>query len=139
MGAIASVENDLLLFDGVCNFCNSSVNFIIRHEQTASLKFASLQSDVGQQVLGDLGYSSTDFDSLVLVKGGKAWKKSRAVFELCKNLRAPWRYVRVFRFLPAFLTDFFYDLIARNRYRLFGKSEACSIPSPELRARFVGS
>ncbi|MFN8357309.1 MAG: thiol-disulfide oxidoreductase DCC family protein [Spirosomataceae bacterium] len=129
---------NVILFDGVCNFCNNSINFIIDRDPNGVFKFASLQSEVGQQLLNDNGLKTSDFDSIVLLKNGKVFQKSVAALEIARELTAPWSWLYIFKIFPAVLRDFFYDIIAKNRYRWFGKLEACRIPTPDLRARFLG-
>ena len=139
MGADPEIGcNDKIVFyDGVCNFCNSSVKFIIKKERNDELKFAALQSDFAQKFLTQHDFKFIDFDSIIYSVGGKLYVKSRAAFEIAVFLKAPWYFVRIFKFLPEFITDFFYDLIAKNRYKIFGRSDTCIIPSPEIRSRFV--
>lgn len=139
MGADSEIGsiNRVVFYDGVCNFCNSSVNFIIRHERNDELKFAALQSDIAQEFLTQRELKSMDFDSIIYTDGDTLYLKSSAAFEIAGFLNAPWYYIRIFKFLPKFITDFFYDLIAKNRYKIFGRSDACIIPSQEIRNRFI--
>lgn len=127
----------IVLFDGVCNLCNASVNFIIDRDEKAIFKFTSLQSEVGQNILVEHQLKQSDFDSIILLKEGKILKKSDAALEIARNLDGWWKYFYVFGIIPKFIRDFFYDLIAKNRYRIFGKSDACRIPTAELRERFL--
>lgn len=127
----------VVLYDGVCNFCNSAVNFIIKHEKNNELKFAALQSNLAQKFLKQHDFKSLDFDSIMYTVGDNIYVKSRAAFEIAGHLKAPWHIVGILKFLPRFFTDFFYELIAKNRYIIFGKSDACIIPSPEIRSRFI--
>lgn len=139
MGAnieITGIDN-LVLYDGVCNFCNSSVNFIIRHEKEQELKFASLQSELGNAVLKRHNLDPENFDSIVFVQNGQVFQKSKGAFKIAGFLKAPLSWVKAFSILPVWFTDLFYDIIARNRYKIFGKSDTCQIPSPELRSRFL--
>lgn len=139
MGADPEIgpTDKIVFYDGVCNFCNSSVKFIIRHERKDQLKFAALQSDLARKFLNQHDFKSIDFDSIIYISGDKLYVKSGAVFEIARYLNAPWHFIRVFKFLPKFITDFFYDLIAKNRYKIFGRSDICIIPSPEIRNRFL--
>jgi predicted DCC family thiol-disulfide oxidoreductase YuxK len=128
--------NRIVLFDGVCNFCASSVQFIIRHDKTNSLQFASLQSAIAQQLLSDYKMSKS-LDGVVFVEDNKAYFKSAAAFRIARYFGGFWKILNVFSILPLFITDFFYDIIANNRYKWFGKKETCMIPSPEIRNRFL--
>jgi predicted DCC family thiol-disulfide oxidoreductase YuxK len=129
-------DNNIVLYDGVCNFCNSSVQFIIRHDKTNSLKFASLQSPVGQQLLAKHSIPK-EVDSVIFIEGDKAYIKSEAAFKLLNYFGSSWKMLKVFSVLPVFFRNFFYDLFAKNRYKMFGKQETCMLPSPEIRARFM--
>ncbi|WP_028668831.1 thiol-disulfide oxidoreductase DCC family protein [Runella zeae] len=131
------MQKDVILFDGVCNFCNASINFVIDHDKSRRFCFASLQSDYGQAILREYQRSVQDFDTVLLVREGKLYEKSTAVLEIARHL-AGWRWLYLFRFLPTSIRDFVYGLIARNRYSLFGKADACRIPTKEERALFLG-
>ena len=131
------MEQDILLFDGVCNLCNSSVNFIIDHDPKENFKFAALQSKFGQQKLSELGYNQEDFDSLVLLSGDKVYKKSSAALRIAKKLSGLYPLLYVFIIIPPFIRHGAYDIIAKNRYKWWGKRDSCRMPTPELRARFV--
>ena len=129
-------NTQLILFDGVCNFCNASINFIIDHDPEKYFKFAPLQSDLGQSILTQFGKNTQDFDSVILLKDNQLYQKSEAALEITKHLSGGWKYLSVFGVLPTFLLNFFYDIIAKNRYRIFGKTETCRMPTPELKERF---
>lgn len=138
MGQNHSIEeNDILLFDGVCNLCNGAVNFIIDHDPKSHFQFAALQSDFGQEKLEELGFNQEEFDSLVLLQNKKVYTKSSAALRIAKKLTFPYPLLYVFIILPPFLRDAAYNLIARNRYKWFGKRDSCRMPTPELRSRFV--
>lgn len=126
----------LLLFDGECSLCSSAVQFVLRHERDAELRFAPLQSAVGQERLRAHGLADAELDSLVVIVDGRALVRSNAALELARHL-GPWRMLRVLRFVPRRLRDWVYDWIARNRYRWFGKRDACWMPQPEQRGRFL--
>ncbi|MDI9878691.1 thiol-disulfide oxidoreductase DCC family protein [Flectobacillus longus] len=130
--------NDLILFDGVCNFCNSSINFVIDHDTQKRFKFASLQSEVGQQYLAQFSRNTSDFDSVLLIKNGQLFEKSDAALQIARYLDGAWKGLYFFRWIPRAIRDIIYDLIAKNRYRIFGKSDACRLPNPEIRERFLG-
>jgi predicted DCC family thiol-disulfide oxidoreductase YuxK len=129
--------NPIVLFDGVCNLCNGSVQFIIRRDPKARFRFASLQSTVGERLRGELGIDPT-LDSVLLVEDGRWYKESDAALRIAHGLGGPWKALGIFRLIPTFLRDRAYRLIARNRYRWFGKQETCWLPTPELRGRFLG-
>ncbi|HPW86748.1 MAG: thiol-disulfide oxidoreductase DCC family protein [Chitinophagales bacterium] len=133
---MTQLPDKVVLFDGVCNFCESSVQFILRHDKTGSLRFASLQSEIGQQLLTAYGISH-ELQSVVFVESGKAYTKSAAAFRIARYFGGWWKLLLVFSILPAFITDFGYDIIAKNRYRWFGKKDACMIPSADIRSRFL--
>jgi predicted DCC family thiol-disulfide oxidoreductase YuxK len=127
---------DIILFDGVCNFCNASINFVIDHDTARRFRFASLQSDIGQQILTENRRSVSDFDTVLLVREGKLYEKSTAALEIARYLRG-WSWLYSFRVIPRFIRDVVYNLIAKNRYRIFGKSESCRIPTAEERSLFI--
>ncbi|MDA8886152.1 DCC1-like thiol-disulfide oxidoreductase family protein [Bacteroidia bacterium] len=129
--------NNIVLFDGVCNLCNSSVDLIIRNESGNELKFASLQSDIGRQIIERAKLDEVP-DSILFYKDGKLSFKSKAVLEVSGFLKSPFSWVRIFQVIPSAFLDVFYDLIAANRYRWFGKKESCRVPTPEERAKFLG-
>jgi predicted DCC family thiol-disulfide oxidoreductase YuxK len=130
-------NTQLILFDGVCNFCNSSINFVIDHDPEKHFKFAPLQSEIGQSILAQFNKNINDFDSVILLKDNKLYQKSEAALEIAKHLSGAWKYLSIFGVLPTFFLNFFYDIIAKNRYKIFGKSETCRMPTPELRERFL--
>lgn len=126
-----------VLFDGVCNFCNTSINFVIDRDSKGIFKFAALQSEIGQEILKKYGLKQTDFDSIILEKEGKIYQKSDAALEIARNLDGLWKIFYIFKIIPSFLRNPIYDLIAKNRYRIFGRTDVCRIPTPELKARFL--
>lgn len=134
-------EAPILLFDGVCNLCSAAVHFILEREQVPTLRFCALQSDKGRALLEAHNMlhviASQDPDSLVLIEDGQAYERSNAALRVAKYLRAPWRYGAVFLYVPRVLRDLGYRFIAHNRYRFFGKTDSCLVPTRELRARFV--
>lgn len=128
--------NNIILFDGECNFCDCSVQFIIKRDPKAIFSFASLQSDIGKQLLAAYGLSG-NIDSMVLITDGRAHIKSNAALRIAKELSGIWKLAYVFIIVPHPLRDFFYDFVARNRYKWFGKKGSCAIPSPDVRKRFL--
>ncbi len=131
-----SMEEPVVLFDGVCNLCNGAVGFIIRHDKAGVLRFASLQSGFGQSVLQRFSLPPHEFDTMVFLHNNRVYLKSDAVLEIAGYLPG-FAWLRVFRFLPRFIRDAFYRLISANRYRLFGRQEACMLPEPGLMRRFL--
>ncbi|MCW1969942.1 MAG: thiol-disulfide oxidoreductase DCC family protein [Anaerolineae bacterium] len=131
----------ILLYDGVCGLCNWSVQFIIRHDAAGQFHFAALQSELAQQLMRQHGLTPNENaapESVVLIANGQAYTHSAAAFEVMRRLGQPYRALAVLRVLPRPLTDWAYRLVARYRYRLFGRSEACMLPPPAVRARFLG-
>lgn len=127
----------VILFDGVCNFCNASVNFVMDHDPNFHFKFAALQSDFAKERLAKAGLNTEEYDSVVLLEGDKIYTRSTAGLRIAKKLSGAWPLLYAFIIVPPFIRNAVYDLIARNRYRWFGKSENCRLPSPEERARFI--
>ena len=126
----------LLLFDGECSLCSSAVQFVLRHERDQELQFAPLQSAVAQRLLSEHGLDPAALDTLVVLADGRALVRSDAALELARNM-GPWRLLRGLRVVPRFVRDAVYNWIARHRYRWFGKLEACWMPRPKDRERFV--
>ena len=127
--------SSIVLFDGVCNFCERSVNFIIRHDRERRFKFAPLQSEIGQELRAKYEIAE-DVDSIVLIEDDEAFTNSTAGLRIAKGLGGIWLVAYVFIIVPAFIRDFFYRLFAKYRYRLFGKKDVCMIPTPDVRERF---
>ncbi len=126
----------IVLFDGVCNFCNGSVNFIIRLDHERKFRFAPLQSDIGIELRENHSIAE-DVDSIILVEHGKAYLHSTAALKIAKNLGGIYSLLYVLIIIPAFIRDFFYRTFAKYRYRLFGKTDVCMIPTPDVRERFI--
>lgn len=127
----------LILFDGVCNLCNASVQFIIKRDKKGIFRFASLQSDFAQQLLENFDTPEPKTDSVIYICGNKLYTRSSAALRIAKKLNAPWPGLYVFIVIPPFIRNLIYDLIARNRYKWFGKKESCMVPGPELKSRFL--
>ncbi len=132
-----NLPDKLILFDGLCNLCNRSVQFVIRHDPAARFHFASLQGDAGIAICAKFGFTDQQLDSFILIDEGKAYTQSSAALRVSKYLSGGWKLLYTFLIVPPFIRDAVYRLIARNRYRWFGKRDACMIPSPELRQRFL--
>jgi len=127
----------ILLFDGVCNLCNRLVIFIIRRDKEAKIKFAALQSETGKYFLKKCNLSGESIDSIVYIEGTGCFLKSSAVLHLLKSIGGAWSLLQGFIVIPKFIRDFFYDLIAKNRYRIFGKTDTCLVPSQDIAERFL--
>ncbi|MBN1649992.1 MAG: thiol-disulfide oxidoreductase DCC family protein [Bacteroidales bacterium] len=127
----------ILLFDGVCNLCNGSVHFILKRDKQEKFKFAALQSESGQILLKKYNLSNIQFDSLVYILDENYYLKSDAVLRIFRTLGGFWKLMWIFHYLPRCFRDFIYDLIAKSRYRVFGKREECMIPTPSLKKRFL--
>ncbi|MBD0832143.1 thiol-disulfide oxidoreductase DCC family protein [Aestuariibaculum sediminum] len=131
-------NKQLILFDGVCNLCNSSVNFIIKNDKTNTFLFSALQSKSGKQIIEAYHIDTTKTDSILLYNPDKGISyKSSAALKIAWHLKGPLKLLTVFLIVPRFIRNWVYDIIARNRYRWFGKKEACMVPSPELKDKFL--
>jgi predicted DCC family thiol-disulfide oxidoreductase YuxK len=127
----------VVLFDGVCNLCNGSVQFVIERDPSARFHFAALASEAAQRVLGECGVNVSLPDSIVLIEQGRLYTRSAAALRIARRLTFPWPLLFVLIVVPRPLRDLVYDLVARKRYRWFGKRDSCMVPTPELRARFI--
>jgi predicted DCC family thiol-disulfide oxidoreductase YuxK len=130
-------QSHILLFDGVCNLCNKLVIFIIRRDKKAIIKFTELQSHHGRSLLEERGLTAEGINSIVFIERDKYFLKSSAVLHLSKALGGGWSIIFGLIIIPKFIRDFFYDLIAKYRYRIFGISEKCLIPGAEIKDRFL--
>ena len=126
----------IVMFDGECNFCDSSVQFIIKRDPHGYFKFAALQSEAGMELKDKYGISN-HIDSFILIEDERVYKFSDGALRVCKNLKGLWKYLYIFRLVPKPIRNSVYKFIATNRYRWFGKKESCMIPSPEVRSRFL--
>ena len=131
------MEKGLILFDGYCNFCSRSVNFILDRDTAGYFQFTSLQSEAGQSFLKSHGLKHDDFDSFVVYDDGKVYTHSSAALQIAYRLRGAWKVLYALKIVPRPIRDFFYRLFAKNRYRLFGKREQCRVPTAEERSRFI--
>jgi predicted DCC family thiol-disulfide oxidoreductase YuxK len=127
----------VILFDGVCNLCNGFVQFVIARDPAGRFQFAALQSDSARRLLARLDGFSGVRDSVVLVDGGRVYTRSSAVLRIARGLRFPWPLARALIVVPRPLRDWVYDLVARHRYRWFGRKDVCMMPTTEMRARFL--
>ncbi len=127
----------IILFDGVCNFCNDSVNFIIERDSKNHFKFAPLQSEIAAELMVKHRIDKEETDSIVLVQNDQAFTHSTAALKIARNLDGAWSALYGFVIVPKFIRDFFYRVFAKYRYRLFGKKDQCMMPTPGIRERFL--
>lgn len=132
-----NVSHPVVLFDGVCNLCNRSVQFIIRRDKKDLFRFAALQGKTGQEILSRHGLPADAFNSFILVDGDKIYTHSTGALRMLKILGLPWSVLYVYIIVPRFFRDGVYNWIARNRYRWFGRKESCMIPTPALKNKFL--
>lgn len=130
-------EQPVILFDGVCNFCNNAVNFVIKRDKKARILFAPLQSETGKRLLEQYALPVNDMESFVFIEKGKAYTRSTAALRVCRYLSALWPLCFGAIIVPKFIRDGIYNWIARNRYKWFGVRRECMIPTPEIKARFL--
>lgn len=130
-------QYEIVLFDGVCNLCNSAVDLIVRNDKLGNFKVGALQDDKTKEILKDYDINEDYLDSIILIRGDKVFYKSRAALEITKKLKGAWPLLYGLTVVPGFIRDPVYDWIARNRYRWFGKKETCRLPTAEERARFL--
>ena len=133
----ATLPENIVIFDGVCNLCEFSVNFIFERDSAGQFYFTPAQSPLGASLLRRFGINTSRLDTVVLVRDGLAFTRSAAAIEIASKLDKPWNLLTVFQAVPEPLRDMIYDQIAQNRYQLFGKKEACMLPSEALRKRFL--
>ena len=129
-------DKRVILFDGVCNLCSGSVQFILKRDKEKKFLFASLQSAYGQNILNQFALPTDTFNSFILLEDGKIFTRSTAALKMFSQLKG-WKWVKLFWIVPKFIRDAVYNLIAKNRYKWFGKKDECWIPTPELKARFL--
>ena len=127
----------IVLFDGICNFCNASVNFIIEHDKKNRFKFAAIQSDPGQALMRKFNLDPVNLSTFVLVEGDKFYTKTTAALKVARNLGFPWSMSFIFIIVPPPVRNIAYNIIAKYRYKWFGKRDACRIPTPELKEKFL--
>lgn len=126
----------IILFDGVCNLCNGSVKFILKRDRDGYFTFASLQGVAGQKLLLKYGLPA-DINSLVFIEDERIFVKSSAALKVCRHLKGFWPLLTIFRMIPPSIRDIFYDILANNRYKWFGKQESCLLPSQKWKDRFL--
>lgn len=127
----------VILFDGICNFCNSSVNFIIRRNRRKDIHFAALQSEAGKQLIKEYRLPVKEMESIVFIEKGKVHVRSTATLHICRHLTGLWPVCYGFIIIPRFIRDGIYNWIAQNRYKWFGVQDQCMVPTPDVRERFL--
>jgi predicted DCC family thiol-disulfide oxidoreductase YuxK len=130
-------DRAIILFDGVCNFCNGAINFLIKQDKKGIFYFAPLQSEAGQKLLQQYQLPKESFKSFILIDNGEVYQKSTAVLKIFNRLPWYWKELQVLRIVPPLLRNAIYDFIAANRYKWFGKKEQCMVPTPEVKSRFL--
>ncbi|PVW15613.1 thiol-disulfide oxidoreductase DCC family protein [Marixanthomonas spongiae] len=130
-------KHKIILFDGVCNLCNSSVIFAIKRDKNDVFRFAALQSEIGEELTSKLNIDTSKTDSIILIDGDAHYEKSSAALCIAKHLSGGWPLLYAFIIIPKFIRDSVYNFIAKNRYKWYGKKESCMIPTPELQAKFL--
>ncbi len=132
------LSHPVILFDGICNLCNASVQYVIKHDKKKLFRFASLQSSFGESVLKQYNLPVNTFNSFILLSDNKIYTRSTAALLVAKKLSGLIKLLYAFIIIPRFIRDAVYDIIAKNRYKWFGKKEACWVPTPELKSLFFG-
>jgi len=133
---LQNISHPVVLFDGVCNLCSSSVQFIIRHDKKKQFRFASLQSPFGQAVMRQFGLPVTELNSFILLENNHIYTKSTGALRVAKKLDGLYKLLYAFIIVPPFLRNAVYNYIAKHRYKWLGKKDACWIPTPGLKALF---
>ncbi|MBA4258517.1 MAG: hypothetical protein C0446_05100 [Chitinophaga sp.] len=133
---ISSDTNPVILFDGVCNLCNSTVLFVIKHDPKKQFRFASIQGDYGQQVLKQFHLPPDSLNSFILLKDNQIYTHSTGALKVARQLSGAWPLLYACIIIPPFIRNAVYQFIANNRYKWFGKKESCEVPSPALKALF---
>ncbi|MGL4491086.1 MAG: thiol-disulfide oxidoreductase DCC family protein [Rhizobiaceae bacterium] len=134
---IPATANNLIVFDGICVLCNGMVQFIIRRDKAARFHFMTAQSKTGEALYARMGKKDGDYETYFFIADGKVYEKFDAFLAVMARLGWPWRAFAVLKPLPLPLKNWLYDRVARNRYRLFGKRDACMVPEPNVKARFL--
>jgi predicted DCC family thiol-disulfide oxidoreductase YuxK len=130
-------HSHIILFDGVCNLCNKSVQRVLKNDTKNLFKFAALQSNVGQELLKKFNLPTESFGSFVLLQNDKVYLKSTAALTVAKQLSGPIKLLYAFIIVPLFIRDFVYNIIAKNRYKWFGRQATCMVPTAEIKAKFL--
>ena len=131
------IKDRLVIFDGVCNLCNGTVQFLIRRDRGKRFLFATYQSEAGRNILQQHGFLPTEISTVVYVKNGIPYAQSRAILEIFRDLGCCWNLLYILIAIPPIIRDFIYRYIAKNRYNLFGRRESCMVPDSEIMDRFL--
>jgi len=131
------MNENIILFDGVCNLCNGFVQFVISRDKKKKFRFGSLQSEAAKKILEPFHFPLNELKTIVLIDNGKIYLRSRAVLRIASQLGGAWKLSALLYIFPSFISDAVYNLISKYRYRIFGKRESCMIPTPELKSRFI--
>ena len=127
----------VILFDGVCNLCNSSIIFVIKRDAKDIFRFAPLQEGAGMELISKFNIDTRKTDSIIFIENNKVYTKSTAALRVARHLKGLWPLLYFFIIIPPFIRNFFYDFVAKNRYKWYGKKESCMIPTPALKAKFL--
>jgi len=130
-------DHKIIVFDGVCNLCNNSVNYVIKRDNKDRFRFAAFQEEAGQRLILKYNIDISKTDSIVLIDSDKVYVRSTAVLRIAKYLGGGYPLFYVFMIIPKFVRNWVYDYVARNRYKWYGKKDSCMIPTPELRSKFL--
>ncbi|MFA6572450.1 MAG: thiol-disulfide oxidoreductase DCC family protein [Bacteroidota bacterium] len=130
-------SENIILFDGICNLCNGIVKFIIKRDSKRTFKFASLQSETGQSFLFKFGLNPIFFQTIIYIRDNSYFIESAAVLNILKDLGSGWKMFYVLIVIPKFIRDFFYRIISKTRYKIFGKCKTCIVPTPDIKDRFL--
>jgi len=131
------IPNNIILFDGICKFCNGVVNFVFRNDHDEVFCFSPIQSSAGQEVLKQHGFDPDNFDTFFLIRDGQAYIKSDAALLVVKSLRKPWRWLSALWIVPRSIRNYIYSKVAANRYSIFGKMNECMVPTEAQKKRFI--
>jgi predicted DCC family thiol-disulfide oxidoreductase YuxK len=137
MSSEKKYPDNVILFDGLCNFCNSSINFTIRHDKKNRFHFAALQSEPAIAIRKQFNLPDEFLSSVVLIENGKAYIRSTAALRIARRLNGAWPLFYGLIIIPRFIRDWVYNIVARNRYKWWGKKESCMVPTPEVRKKFL--
>ncbi|WP_144484986.1 thiol-disulfide oxidoreductase DCC family protein [Bacillus pumilus] len=127
----------LILFDGVCNVCSGAVQFVIKRDPNERMMFASLQSETGQRILKENGLPLDEFNSFIYIEKGTLYTKSTGILKAMRQLKGIYRWSYLFLAIPRPIRDWFYEQIAKNRYKWFGQKTSCMMPTPDIQKRFL--
>lgn len=136
--AMTAENKKIILFDGVCNLCNSAVEFVIQQDKKDVFRFVALQSELGKEILKHIGVNPLNIDSIILYEPGIAYYyKSQAAIQISKDLGGFWHWGTIFRIIPTGISNQLYDYIAKNRYKWYGQKESCRIPADNVKSKFL--